>query len=42
MAYLQKMGIGLNLLQLWSDPAPRCMTFMSQSEMREAFLNNLR
>ena len=42
MAYVQKMGIGLNLLQLWSDPTPRCMTFMSQGEMREAFLNNLR
>lgn len=42
MAYVQKMGIGLKWLQLWSDTAPGCMTFMSQSEMRSAFVNNLR
>jgi hypothetical protein len=42
MAYVQKMGVGLKWVQLWSDTAPGCMTFMSQSEMRAAFVNNLR
>lgn len=42
MAYVQKMGIGLKWLQLWSDTAPGCMTFMSQTDMRAAFVNNLR
>jgi hypothetical protein len=42
VAYVQKMGVGLKWLQLWSDTAPGCMTFMSQSEMRSAFVNNLR
>lgn len=42
MAYVQKMGVGLKWLQLWSDTAPGCMTFMSQNEMRAAFVNNLR
>lgn len=42
MAYVQKMGVGLKWLQLWSDTAPGCMTFMSQEEMRAAFVNNLR
>ncbi len=42
MAYVQKMGVGLKWLQLWSDTAPGCMTFMSQTEMRSAFVNNLR
>jgi hypothetical protein len=42
MAYVQKMGVGLKWLQLWSDTAPGCMTFMSQGELRSAFVNNLR
>lgn len=42
MAYVQKMGVGLKWLQLWSDTAPGCMTFMSQSELHATFVNNLR
>ncbi len=42
MAYVQKIGVGLKWLQLWSGTVPRCMTFMAQSEMRSTFVNILR
>lgn len=39
--YIQKMGIGLTWLDLWSDTHPGCMTFMSQAEMHKSFVNNI-
>ncbi|MEZ6028795.1 MAG: hypothetical protein R3C46_03495 [Hyphomonadaceae bacterium] len=39
--YVGKMGIGKLWLDLWSNTNPGCMTFMSQREMRDSFVNNI-
>jgi hypothetical protein len=39
--YVGKMGVGKLWLDLWSSTNPGCMTFMSQREMRDAFVNNI-
>lgn len=39
--YVGKMGVGKLWLDLWSATNPGCMTFMSQAEMRKAFVNNI-
>lgn len=39
--YVSKMGVGKLWLDLWSNTNPGCMTFMSQAEMRKAFVNNI-
>lgn len=38
--YVQKMGIGLTWLDLWSNTHPGCMTFMSQKDLKKSFVNN--
>jgi hypothetical protein len=39
--YVSKMGVGKLWLDLWSNTNPGCMTFMSQREMRDSFVNNI-
>jgi hypothetical protein len=41
MAYVERMGVSIKWLQLWSGTAPGCMTFMSQDELHDSFVNNL-
>lgn len=39
--YIGRMGIGKVWLSIWSETHPGCMTFMSQDQMRKAFVDNL-
>lgn len=41
IAYVERMGVDIKWLQLWSDTAPGCMTFMSRQELRDSLVNNL-
>jgi hypothetical protein len=39
--YVQKMGVSVRWLDIWSKTRPGCMTFLSQKELRSLFVNNV-
>lgn len=39
--YVQEMGISMKWLDIWSSTRPGCMTFLSQTELRSTFVNNV-
>lgn len=41
MNYVQEMGISVKWLDIWSATRPGCMTFLSQTELRSTFVNNV-
>ncbi len=41
LIYVQKMGISIKWLDLWSMTPPGCMTFLSQEELKATLVNNV-
>jgi hypothetical protein len=39
--YVQRMGVSVHWLDIWSGTRPGCMTFMSQDELKRVFVNNI-